>query len=802
MIDALPSAGRIYSLTLRWRRDRRLPWRSKAAKLVRFLSGRVRAPFYLADCDRIGRGARVLGRPDIENAGMIEVGRLANIASTFAPVRLIAASGARLIIGDHATINFGTSISAHSCIRLGNRVSLGPYVEIRDSDGLETGVEIGDDVWLAARVRVDKAVKIGSGTVVTAGSVVTRSLPPGVIAGGSPAVVLRQRWETPRTSGGATAADAERVRPPEAGAVVIAERPVRPTARRVLRGRLIADSTITDLAAALRRSDPALGPDIEVAIAPYDQVVQQLHGLAAHDSTGLDFCVVWTRPEAAIPRFRALMEHGAVTVDAVLEDVDEFAALVRRARPGAGCILVPTWTIDPGRREPRMADMRNGGVANTLLHMNLRLAAAFDSDPSVILLDAQRWGGAPSEGSNAKLWYLGKVAFGRDVFARAAADVRSALRGISGATRKLIVVDLDDTLWGGVVGDVGWERLRLGGHDAVGESFADFQRELRSLKSRGVLLAIASKNEEAVALEAIARHPEMILREDDFAAFRINWGDKAENVAAMAQELNLGLQSVVFIDDNPVERARVRDALPEVFVPDWPADKLLYVPALLQLGCFDSPGVTSEDRNRTSLYTEERKRRQDKAGHQSLEAWLDGLQTRVRFAPLNAGTLARAAQLLNKTNQMNLRTRRLSEAQLSEWAAAPAHELWTVHVSDRFGDAGLTGLLGLEIQPHRLSITDYVLSCRVMGRGVEETIVAAAVERARTLGVSEVVAEYARTEKNKPCLEFWRRSGFVTPDNATFAWDAGRPYAVPSYIVALGGSMTDEASSVAAPALI
>ena len=171
----------------------------------------------------------------------------------------------------------------------------------------------------------------------------------------------------------------------------------------------------------------------------------------------------------------------------------------------------------------------------------------------------------------------------------AAADIRAAFVGLRGAAKKLLVLDLDDTLWGGIVGDAGWENLRLGGHDPQGESFADFQRAIKNLKRRGVVLALVSKNEESVALEAIRNHPEMVLKEDDFVGWRINWTDKARNIAELATELNLGLQSVVFIDDNPVERARVREALPEVFVPEWPEDKLLYASAFGQLRCFDAP---------------------------------------------------------------------------------------------------------------------------------------------------------------------------------------------------------------------
>src|SRR5262249_53417094 len=158
-------------------------------------------------------------------------------------------------------------------------------------------------------------------------------------------------------------------------------------------------------------------------------------------------------------------------------------------------------------------------------------------------------------------WYLGKIPFSNDVFKDAVSDVKTAIRGLSGQSKKLVILDLDDTLWGGIVGDIGWQDLVLGGHHPIGESLVDFQKELKALKNRGILLAVVSKNEESIALEAIRNHPEMVIKERDLVGWRINWNDKAANIADLVRELNIGLDSVVFVDDNPVERARVREAL-------------------------------------------------------------------------------------------------------------------------------------------------------------------------------------------------------------------------------------------------
>ena len=441
---------------------------------------------------------------------------------------------------------------------------------------------------------------------------------------------------------------------------------------------------------------------------------------------------------------------------------------------------MPAWQRGRG-----MIDLRPGGTAWGLSLMNRQLAARYESAAAIYVLDAGRWLAATVTvpRSRAKAWYVGKVPFSSAMLAEAALDIKAAVRGLEGQARKLLIVDLDDTLWGGIVGDQGWENLQLGGHDPIGESFVDFQRAVKSLTARGIVLGIVSKNTEEVALEAIRSHPEMVLRPEDFVGWRINWHDKAQNIVDLARDLNLGLQSVVFIDDNPVERARVAEALPEVLVPDWPEDKLRYVEALGSLRCFDTPAISAEDATRTTLYAVERERSVAREQVGSLDEWLASLAVRVEVEPLRAPSLARLQQLLNKTNQMNLSTRRLTEQELDDWHRMPGHEVLALTVSDRFGSAGLTGILSLELAADRCDIVDFVLSCRVMGRRVEETMLHVATAWARNRGATTVTALYQPTKKNKPCHDFFRASGWTSFDDETrFVWLASAPYALPTPI--------------------
>jgi FkbH-like protein len=546
----------------------------------------------------------------------------------------------------------------------------------------------------------------------------------------------------------------------------------------------ISDFNVSNFNAFLCNSkeQPAVTP-IEV---PFGQVHQLLMDRNAGCWTEMRDCVVvWTQPHGAIQTFNRALNYERVEPEVVLEDVDRFAELLVSLKDRARTVFVPSWVLPPYDRGLGLLDLRhNLGITNLLMRMNLRLSEKLDDEPNFFMLNTQRWiEVSGSRAFNPKLWYMAKVPFGSCVFKEASKDVKAALQAVGGQARKLVVVDLDDTLWGGIVGDLGWENLTLGGHDPEGEALRDFQSALKALTNRGVLLGIVSKNEESVALEAINYHPEMILRQEDFAGWKINWRDKAQNVADLVAELNLGLQSVVFIDDNPAERARVREALPEVLVPEWPKDKMQYRRVLLELGCFDTPTLTPEDRERVKMYTRERERKTSLESVGSLEDWLHTLDVKVEVEHLNQGNLARSAQLLNKTNQMNLSTRRMAEGELLVWANAPGNCMWTFRVSDKFGSMGLTGLLSVEVGTKIASIVDFVLSCRVMGRKVEETMLATAIRHLQSIGVSNLYAKYLPTEKNMPCLDFLKRSGLrhESPGH-TFFWDTSVEYPYPEQV--------------------
>jgi FkbH-like protein len=379
---------------------------------------------------------------------------------------------------------------------------------------------------------------------------------------------------------------------------------------------------------------------------------------------------------------------------------------------------------------------------------------------NIALLNPTPW--LIQQGGNAfssPLWYLSKTPFHKNVFKSAAETCHHTFNGFIGKSKKVLIVDLDDTIWGGIVGDDGIENLKIGGHDPVGEAFADFQQWIQHIKSWGVILCICSKNDEKIVWEAFEKHSGMILKKEDFVSWRVNWEDKAANIVEMVNELNIGLDSVVFLDDNPAERDRIRTALPDVLVPEMPEDKMEYPTFIRSLGCFNNVSLTNEDKNRTELYKEESNRKEAQQTFASVEDWIQSLNIELGFEELNELNLTRAEQLLNKTNQMNLRTRRMSRDELSTWAKQKDHWFYVVHVKDVFGDNGITGLMGFhKTSKNEIFVDDFVMSCRIMGRKIEDQMLDFILQKSNG---NKVVIEYLPTEKNKPVKDFFERRGLI-----------------------------------------
>lgn len=376
-----------------------------------------------------------------------------------------------------------------------------------------------------------------------------------------------------------------------------------------------------------------------------------------------------------------------------------------------------------------------------------------------------------------RLWYLGRMRLNPLGLATLSELLAAHITIQHTAGRKAIAVDLDNTLWGGVIGEDGLKGI-VCGEEGVGLAFADFQRELLALRETGVVLTICSKNNPADAYEALERHPGVVLRREHFAAERINWEDKATNIAALADELDLGLDSFAMLDDNPVERDYVRRALPTVAVPELPDDPVRRPAFLRGLPLFRRLSLTAADSERPRSYATHAARKRARVASISLADYIESLQQHVSIAAVDDASLARAAQLCQRTNQFNMTTKRYTVAELELMLAGDLFELYTASVSDRFGDSGITGLAiltfgdcGPDPDSARAEIDTFLLSCRVLGRGVEDELLAFIARRARVRGAGLLCARFIPTAKNLHAGGFYARAGFQAAADGQFSLD-------------------------------
>ncbi len=334
------------------------------------------------------------------------------------------------------------------------------------------------------------------------------------------------------------------------------------------------------------------------------------------------------------------------------------------------------------------------------------------------------------------------------------------LRPLCGLTKKVIVLDADNTLWGGVVGDVGVDGIALG-HDYPGNAFVAFQKSVLDLHRRGVVLCIASKNEPGAVEEVLGKHPDMVLRAEHIAAMRVNWQPKPENVKQLAEDLNLGLDSFVFLDDSAVECEMMRTALPEVLTIHLPREPARYASIVRELDCFDQWSISDVDRQRGRLYKAEVSRRELRTGVLDMPTFYRQLEMKMTIFVDHQPHIARASQMTNRTNQFNMHTIRCTEDDIRNFVTDPDTSVFTLALQDRFGDNGIVGLAVVRRSSDAWVLHIFLMSCRVLGRTVEQAFVGWIAERARAAGAKALVAEFAPTTKNKPFADFFRNCGFV-----------------------------------------
>ncbi|MFD6952230.1 FkbH like protein [Nocardiopsis sp. TSRI0078] len=458
-----------------------------------------------------------------------------------------------------------------------------------------------------------------------------------------------------------------------------------------------------------------------------------------------------------------------------------------------GTVVLNTVPLSPLARARHVDYAGRARLASAWHRMNSDILALAADHASVVVVDTAGLD-TPTVAADDRMRHIAGQAFSPHFLRAYAEELTRVARAELGLARKCLVLDLDNTLWGGVVGDDGVGGIRVGGA-YPGSAFSELQGLARDLGRQGVILAVSSKNDPDIAEEAITTHPEMVLAREDLVAVRADWRPKPDNVAELARELNIGTDAMVFVDDNPAERELMRHALPEVTVPEMPADPSGYALSVARAAGVDLLRLTREDRGRADMYRAQTGREQLRAGSDNLEGYLHALESRLSLEPLDELNSARVVQLFAKTNQFNLTGRRYGAEEIAR-ITGRGGGFYAARLSDRFGDNGLIAALALlPGDGGAWEIGNIVMSCRVFSRDVEHAIVGSVLRAALRHGASAVTASFTRTDRNAKFAGFYPEAGFTevtdtagaTDGTRAFHHDLAQPPPLPAWITITRG---------------
>ena len=532
---------------------------------------------------------------------------------------------------------------------------------------------------------------------------------------------------------------------------------------KVVRLAVLASSTVNHLFGAIRIGGLRRNLWIEIYENGYGQFRQEL----ADTDSGLhrfkpDYVLFaldshYLAAECSVPLNRG--EAAAATNEQLAEITDLWRTA--RATFGSSIIHQTCLPVHPpvlGLNEHRLP----GSSAQRILDLNNGLRSCADSSGADLLaLDTMAVRDGIDAWHDASLWHRAKQEIAPKAAPLYGDLVARLIAARRGGSRKCLVLDLDNTIWGGVIGDDGIDGIELGQGSALGEGYSALQSYVRNLGRRGIILAVCSKNTEAIAVQAFESHPEMVLKRSDIACFLANWLDKPTNLKTIAETLNIGLDSLVLLDDNPAERALVRQALPMVEVPEITDDPIVMIRVLADSGFFESAVITEDDLARTEQYQVRQARAALQASSTDITSFLSDLQMRLLWQRFDSVGLKRIVQLINKTNQFNVRTCRYSEEEIAAMMSSSTAIGLQLRLVDRFGDNGVIAIcIGKLHRDDTLFIDTWLMSCRVLGRRVEQATLNVLAEQARAIGAKRMIGEFIPTKKNHIVKDLFQRLGF------------------------------------------
>ena len=486
-----------------------------------------------------------------------------------------------------------------------------------------------------------------------------------------------------------------------------------------------------------------------------------------------------------ISQFPKLKEPEAEVEQRVRSEMTRFESLWEKIHTELGAVIIQN-NFDLPQLRPlgNLEASESSSRANFLLRLNAEFAKYARNHSRFLINDILYL--SAQVGLNAwhsrTYWYNFHMALSPTATVTLAQNVAAIVKAVYGRSKKCLVLDLDNTLWGGIVGDDGVQNLILGRDHPMGEAFLDFQRYVKDLQQRGVLLAACSKNDIENAKEGLS-HPDCILKFEDFSAFKANWNPKPENMREIAEELNIGLDSLVFVDDNPAERALMADQLPEVAVPDVGSDVSRFAEVLENERYFEVDKVVQDDLNRATYYNANAQRRTHQVGFNNYSEFLSSLEMTAEIGPFSPVYLERITQLINKTNQFNLTTRRYTSAEIAAISRDPSFITLYGRLTDRFGDNGLVSVLIGRVSGKSVEVDLWLMSCRVLNRELEFAMFDALVEQCQVRGIGRIVGVYVPSKKNNMVAAHYAALGFTrqgesSGDRELWHYDTPQAYAV------------------------
>jgi len=486
--------------------------------------------------------------------------------------------------------------------------------------------------------------------------------------------------------------------------------------------------------------------------------------------------------------FQVYRKSDASRKEWVSENIADLESLIEKIKEQSSAkILLHNLSVPEYSPLGILENKQDFGFFEATASLNQQLKEAHKTDQQVFIFDYDAFCSKIGKQNimDHRMYYVGDMKLNLNHVPALADAYLPYIKSMMSMTKKCLVLDLDNTLWGGVIGEDGLEGIQLGPTPA-GRPFLEFQQYILALFDRGVILAINSKNNFEDAIKVIREHPYMVLREKHFAAMRINWDDKISNIKSIAEEINIGTGSLVFLDDDKLNQEMVRTACPEVLVPVLPADPSFYLNMLMEMDDFNSLQITDEDKNKGRIYAAQKRRKEIKKTTTDLSEYLKQLKTKVTIETANPFTIPRISQLTQKTNQFNMTTKRYLEEDIKTLSMQEDVLVLSLKAEDKFGDNGITGVAIIKKGSEQWEIDSFLLSCRVLGRKIEETFVAYIIEKAKKEQALTLLGSFSPTKKNIPARGFYQKAGFSplkkNNDHEILVYDLNKAYSYPDFI--------------------